>query len=373
MIGKQVFAVACVAVLAGTPVAAQQVRLESGPVKMTLTGRMQFQFNTTSVELEDAEATPAASTFETRRVRLAASFSIDEWITGMIEPDFALGRLQIRQAWMELGFHPALGLRAGQWKKPFSLIQLTSSAQIPMIERTPRIRGLDAALEETAPAGVLTEFRGTTLIGEEQELLEVLGYDSYDMGAALRGKVSRFGYEVGVFNGSGSDRRDENDGKSIAGRATYSLPTSLPVTLGAAVSRRDFRVATDTTVDTEHGTAFEADLEVGAYRRPGVWLLAEVATGDNLAGEEFRGAQAVATYFVATGSERVEGVEPVFRFSWGDPNTSVDDDAGILLTPGLNLHFFGRNKLMFNWDWYLPQSDLFANESAFRSQIQLFF
>ena len=366
-----VFAAAA-ALLLSVPAAAQQLHLEAGPVKLTFTGRMQFQYNTTSVALAE-EASPAGSTFETRRVRLAASFVIDDWITGMVEPDFALGRLQIRQAWMELGFHPAFGLRAGQWKKPFSLIQLTSSTQTPMIERTVRIRGLDAALEETAPAGTLTQFRGTTLLGEEQELLEVLGYDSYDMGAAVRGKVSRFGYEVGVFNGTGSDRRDENGGKTIAGRATYAVPVSVPVTLGVAVSRRDYPEETDAGIETEYGTAFEADLEVGAYRRPGVWLLAEYATGSNLVDDDFRGAQAVATYYVPTGHERIEGVEPVFRWSYGDPNTSVEDDAGMLLTPGLNFHFHGRNKLMLNWDWYLPQGDVFANENAFRAQVQLAF
>lgn len=358
------------ALLCAAPADGQQLRVESGPVKLTLTGRMQFQFNTTSVELEE-ETSPAPSTFETRRVRLGVALVIDDWITGMVEPDFALGRLQIRQAWMELGFHPALGVRAGQWKKPFSLIQLTSSAQIPMIERTVRIRGLDGAIDEAgAPA---TRFRGAPLLGEQQELLEALGYDGYDMGAAVRGRAGALAYEVGVFNGSGSDRRDDNGGKSLAGRATYALPLPVPLAVGVGVSRRDHVVTAADVAATEHGTAWEADLELGGYRQPGVWLLAEYAQGSNLGGGDFRGAQAVATYYVPTGAARIEGVEPVFRWSWGDPDTALDDDGGMLFTPGVNLHFFGRNKLMLNWDWYVPQADVLASENAVRAQMQLYF
>jgi hypothetical protein len=187
----------------------------------------------------------------------------------------------------------------------------------------------------------------------------------------LHGAVGRFGYDVGVFNGSGPDRADVNGTKSVAGRATFALPTTRPLVLGAGVSMRDY--LPEDTADSETGTAFEVDLEWGAYREPGLWLMAEAATGENLIGADFRGAQGVAAFYVPTGHARIEGVEPVFRASWGDPNTDREDDEALLLTPGLTLHFFGRNKLMFNWDWYLPQGDAFDDEHALRSQIQLYF
>jgi len=279
-----------------------------------------------------------------------------------------MGRLQIRQAWMDLGFSEAVALRAGQYKKPFSLIQLTSSSKIPMIERNVRIRGLSDAIATADPGGVLSEFRGAALLGEEQLLLETLGYDSYDMGASLHGTLGSFGYEAGVFNGTGSDRADENGVKSFAGRVTYRLPTTTFFTIGAAASSRDYLDGQE----TEQGTAYGVDLEWGEYKRPGVWLMAEGALGDNLLGGDFQGAQAVATYYVPIAG-RVEGVEPVFRASWGDPDTDIADDAGLLLTPGINLHFFSRNKLMLNWDWYLPEGDAFSKGNALRAQVQLYY
>jgi hypothetical protein len=358
------------ALLAVAPLSAQKAEIDAGPVKLGFSGRLQFQFNTTSIDAQEAgtDTEPAANTFETRRMRAAVELTIADWIRGIIESDFAMGRLQIRQAWMDLGFSKAFALKAGQYKKPFSLIQLTTSSKIPMIERNVRIRGLSDAIETADAEGVLHEFRGAALLGEEQYLLETLGYDSYDMGASVHGQLGAFGYEAGVFNGTGSDKADENGVKSYATRLTYRLPATGYLTVGVAASVRDYLDGPE----TEQGTALGADLEWGEYKRPGVWLMAEGAMGDNLVGGDFRGAQAVATYYVPA-EGRIEGVEPLFRASWGDPDTDVEGDAGLLLTPGLNLHFFSRNKLMFNWDWYLPEGDGFSKQHALRAQMQLYY
>jgi len=350
------------------PVAGQRAELTNGPLRVRLVGRIQFQFNTTSVDEADLDgaAAPAANTFDMRRLRAAVELSLADWITGLIETDLALGRAQTRQAWMDLAFSDALALRAGQFKKPFSPIRMGSSLELPMIERDVRIRGLPEAIEHADSGGVLRKFRGVPLLGEEQLLLETLGYDAFDMGASLHGRLGPFGYEAGVFNGTGGDRTDENGVKSFAGRVSYRLPGARQLVVGAEASRRDYLEG----VATRHGTALGADLEWGAFRQPGVWLIVEGAAGNNLLGGDFRAAQAVATYFVPARG-RVEGLEPMLRLSWGDPDTSISGDAGVLLTPGLNLHLFGRNRLMFNWDWYLPEGAAFARQHSLRAQMQL--
>jgi hypothetical protein len=38
----------------------------------------------------------------------------------------------------------------------------------------------------------------------------------------------------------------------------------------------------------------------------------------------------------------------------------------------VNLYFFGRNRLMFNWDVFLA-GDRFENENALRAQAQFYF
>src|SRR5215211_9119533 len=137
-----VWVVGALNVLGTVPAAAQ----DRPPVTVSLHGRMQFQWNTTSVDTVEA-GTPTTpipwSTFETRRVRLEADVAVEEWIRGLVEVDFALGQLVLKQVWMALQFDPAFVIRAGQFKKPFSLIELKSSTQNAIIERGLRIRNLE--------------------------------------------------------------------------------------------------------------------------------------------------------------------------------------------------------------------------------------
>jgi hypothetical protein len=367
-------------VLYSVPLAAQTI--EAGDVKLRLIGRVQTQFSTTSVD-EDALiaagrplAVPASS-FETRRIRFGAEIEYEQWLTGKLETELGLARLQIRDAFMNLGFDPRFQMRIGQFKKPFSLLQLTSSSIWPMIERGVRIRGLTESMlvQDSLAAGprVLQIFRGGVVLGEEQDLLENFLYQNFELGAAVHGRFGGFGYAAGVFNGSGWDRTDDNAEKSYAGRLTYKLPTELPITLGTAFSYREFR-ATVIPTTTEGGTAYEADVEVGAFRRAGLHLLAEVTTGENLRqpDDDFLGAQGILTWFVPLSGARLEGLEFGGRASFGDPRRDIDGDDGLLLTPGVNIYFFGRNRLMLNWDFY-QTGDRFTDENALRAQAQFYF
>ena len=347
---------------AGTPAAAQT--LEAGALQVRFTGRMQFQYNTSSVAGQPG-------TFDMRRARQAVRLTVDEWIHGLIEADFALGRLALKSAFMELAASPGVNLRFGQYKMPFGLFQRTSSTQTLTIERGLRIRGLDAQLadEESGLDPALSELDGALLMGEEQALLDAHGYQGYDMGAQLHGAAGALGYAVGLFNGNGADRRDANGSKTVAGRLTYALGgQDAPLALGAAAILKD-RTAAD---GTARGHAVELDAEYGAFRRSGLHIQAELVTGENMGVDEtFLGAQAVAAWFAALEGPRVEGWELVGRASWGDPSTDRAGDAGVLLTPGLNLYFHGRNRLMANWDVFVPQGELFETRHALRLQAQL--
>jgi hypothetical protein len=356
---------ACAA--AGTPLAAQA----GGDVEVRLTGRIQVQYNTTSAEEAESGALPW-STFETRRIRLAAQIAVDDWITGMIEPEYALGDLQLRLAWINLGFTDAFQLRLGQMKKPFGRIFLESSTQTAAIERGLRIRGLADELEaadQDAGGPVLTAFGGGPLIGEEQYILDTTGYQGYDLGAALHGELGRVRYEVGMFNGSGSDRRDENDAKAVAARLSAAPGATVPLTLGIAATHHQ-RFAGAAEVD---GNAVELFAEWSRFRQTGLHVIAELVAGSTMVVDDsFLAAQGVASYFQPVAG-RIEGVEPVARVSWGDTRRDVEGDAGLLLTPGINLYFLGRNRLLLNWDVYLPEGDRFETTHALRAQAQVHF
>jgi hypothetical protein len=363
-----------VAVSAMLCTAAAPAWSQGAPVRVNVGGRMHYQWNSTSVSPDDArmDAPIAASTFETRRVRLSVDVQVSDWIRGLVEPEFAMGRLALRHAWMSFELDSAFVVRAGQFKKPFGLMLLTSSNHHPMIERGVRIRGLDDVLRNASdvPMG---DVRGALLVGEQFALLESQGYNAYEMGVSLEGRRGPLSWAAGVFNGSGTDQRDENAGKSTAARVAWAMPSGPPLTVGAAWSRRELNWPLPTSLDRRAGNAFAVDAEYGGFRR-GLWILAEAVAGDNLASEErFAAAQAVAAWFLPTGGARVEGWEPVARVSWGDPDRTVDGDAGLLLTPGVNVYFAGRNRFMLNWDVFVPQGDGSGAQHAARAQVNLSF
>ncbi|MEX2281704.1 MAG: porin [Gemmatimonadota bacterium] len=356
--------------------------IEAGALKLKLGGRVQAQFSTTSVdesELIEAGRRPSApipsSMFETRRIRLQTDLEYGDMITGKIELEFGMARVQVRETYFNMRLDPAFQFRFGQWKKPFSQLQLTSSSRWLLIERGVRIRGLnEALLAEDADTSVLTIFRGNVVPGEHHDILERFGYLAYDLGAAVHGTIGNFGYQVGAFNGEGADANDQTNGKSFAARATYKLLESTPLTFGAGVSTREIRLTSNPTIQTRDGTAFEIDLELGDFRRKGLHIQAEATTGTNLAVDEtFKAAQLVAGWFQPVSGKKFEGWELAGRASWGDPIDDLDGDEGLLVTPGFNIYFTGRNRFMVNWDVYMPRGGTFENLHAFRAQAQVYF
>jgi hypothetical protein len=342
--------------------------------RVQLGGVGQVQFNTSSIrpgDLGDDAAHVARSTFELRRVRTTVDMELDGWITGRLQPDFGLGRVRLADAWVNLAFAPGAQLRVGQFKKPFSRVDLTSPATSPIIERGLVIRGLDAALLEAAERGLLPApgVLGTTVImGEHYQILTGLLYSGRDIGAAFHGRLGVLGFGVGIFNGEGADRRDVNDRQSVAGRVTLGPWRTVPVSLGGGASYRE-------TAGNTHGLALEADAELGSAQASGLRLLLEVAVGENLAlaDENFIGAYGLVRYRIERQGPRLRAVEPAVRVSYGDPARGRDGDEGWLVTPGLSLVLPAGTRLSLNWDAYLPGAETLSRASAWRAQAQVAF
>lgn len=358
--------VALALTLLAAPAEAQQVT--AGPLDVDLTGRVQVQLNTTSVDEEDVTTAPASSAFETRRVRFGAELAYGEWITGKVEADFAGGGARLTDGYIDLGLSDRLGLRAGQFKKPFGVFELESSTRIRTIERGVRIRGLSELVGVPA---------------ETQYLLAESGYLGRQIGAMLHGGVAGVEYAVGIFNGEGANTKETAGTKAYAGRLTYDLGDvagGRPVVIGAGLSVQPTGLFDGS--DEVHGKAVELDASWGGFREPGLHARAEWMLGDDpLVGENplvrsdlptMTGVHGLVSWF-APRQGRVEGWEPVLRLSWADPATDIDGDSGVLLTPGFNVYFNGRNRFMVNGDVYVPERDDLDPELALVAQLQLYF
>lgn len=358
-----VWALVCLALSAGASAAPAAAQASDPAFVWDLTGRVQVQASTTSVDADDVPVEPAASAFEMRRVRLGAGFAYDRWITGEVEADFAGGGARLTNGFVDLAVDDRLAVRAGQFKKPFGVFELESSTRIRTIERGVRIRGLGQLVGVPA---------------ETQYLLVSGGYAGRQVGVMAHGAMGRLGYAVGVFNGEGANLQETSASKAVAGRVTWAARS--PLVLGAAVSRQPTGLSDGPVPlgDEVHGTAVELDATWGGFRQPGLharaeWMLGDsplTATGSDL--PTMTGIHGLVSWF-APRDGRVEGWEPVLRLAWADPSTELGGDSGLLVTPGLNLYFNGRNRLMANADVYVPEQDGMDPELALVAQLQIHF
>ncbi len=357
----RVLAVTSACLLAGTNVRAQQtpggVVVTSGAAEIHVGGRVQTQFTTSTVD------TVPATAMELRRLRIDLTVRFGDVVSGKIQPDFAPGnRVVMKDAWMKIALDPAFTLLAGQAFRPFSLITFTTSTRILPVERGLRIRGLAGAFDE-------------------YDLVSELGYSERDVGlqvlGAPRGAPLGLSYQAGFFNGPARDRARDRNTYQLAARVSASPAQDLRV--GGAWSSLDFvHAAIDPAapVDVRRGSAWEADVEYGAYERPGVHVVGEATWGDfqPFAGTRFFGAQAWVAYRTRRLGGKIQNVEPLLRASYADANVgdrAGGNPGGLLLTPGVNLSLGGLNRVQFDWDFWSPAEG--ERHNSFKTQFQVAF
>lgn len=362
---RRFLAVAAVSAGFTTALPAQEVSL-GGKATMKIGGRFHMQFNTTSVDSAGGEAVPY-SEFLLRRARLTFDVKFNDLISARIEPDYSsiggVGLFSLRDAYVRLRFGPGLQVTAGQFKRPFDVFELTSSTQILVVERTGLIRGVGACGTQNTVCSLSTLSAG-------------LLYSDRDAGLMLDGDVlpGRVHYAVAATNGQTLRQRETNSGKQLTGRLSVTPVKDLVVS--GNVSWKDY--TNPATRSGERATAWGADVELGNFAA-GPHVQAGLIGGDNWRAltpdstgiESFVTGQVIATYRFPVRHQYIDGVEPTIRASWSDPNLSLDDDEGWLITPGAMLHLGSRNRLYLNVDIWVPQ--IGDTEYAFVTQLNFYF
>ena len=331
--------------------AAGQFEIDARAATITFGGRFHMQYAHSSMEA-------AENDFFMRRARLIADITVNDFLSGRVQPDFAGGGAELKDAYVTLDFSEAFALTFGRFKRPFDSFELASSTDLSLIERDGRVEGLTAC-------------SGVGSICSYSRFTEALGYSDRDMGVRIAGGSGALSYQAAVTNGTG-DETDENDRKSASGRVTWAATESVSVS--GQVALHDY---VDPVGDDATAAAFGADVEIGTWRS-GLHVQAALVAGDNwlaldpqLDPATFLTWQGVASYYHPLDGARFVGVEPLARVSWGDPNLDADDDSGILLTPGVMLYVLGRNKIGVNLDYYAPQTG--SSELSFKVQSFLYF
>jgi hypothetical protein len=348
--------------------------------ELSISGQFQVQQRTSSCSgfpfdegTSACEEDVAVSELFLRRARLVVRGKLHGWIDFKFQPDFSrINSVTLLDAYARFGFSPSARLQVGRFKRPFDGFQLTSSSQILTIERDIDVPGIPSLTAVSL-----------------DELTTGSRFADRDVGIMLDGGVGEFHYWVAAMNGSGSrENLDANDGKQLIGRGQYvfdlgSMPLSVALA-GALVDESSER--DDGSLKTEYTGSFEIFSQLGGFNS-GPIVQAGFIYGKNpnqnreggerdpLLDEPFAnqyGWQVIGAYKIPLESG-LEAISPVLRLTGGDPNTDFDDDGGWALTPGVELFFFGRNKLAINWDFVFPNDAALRSENSFKSQVQVYF
>lgn len=335
------------------PRAAQaQLEVSGRAASLRIGGRAHFQHSASSLA-------SAENDFFLRRIRFTADITVNDFVSARIQPDFAGGKTALQDTYLRLSFSSRLRFSIGQFKRAYDLFEMSSSTDLSVIERDGRVEGL-------------SDCAGVGSVCSYSRLTEALGFAGRDQGVRLDGSSGRIGYQATITNGTGVNVADENDAKSFSGRVTVAA--SDGVRLSGQVALHDY---VDTSDENRFARGWGADLEVGGWR-DGLLLQGSVTGGDNWkllnAGDEaarFMAAQVVVSYYHALEGPRMAGIEPLLRFSIGDPDTAGEGNRGTLFTPGLMFYFEGKNKIGANLDVYSSQAGV--SELSLKVQTFLYF
>lgn len=284
--------------------------------------------------------------FLVRRAWVVLNASYSDFLSASFVTDIA-ATARILDANVTLAFDPAFQLTFGRFKRSFDLYVLASIADIMFLERAGTIPGYSAC---TGVGSVCTFGR----------LSEGLLFANRDTGLRAAGSLGSVHYEVSLTNGTRHGVADDNSGKSTAARVSWQVDDDLVMGLNA--TQKDY-LGPGLPADIRYATAWGPDVQFGTWR-DGPLVQVAYLGGDNwqsLSGPDdepgrFSTAQVQSSWYVPTDGARVEGIEPMLRVSVADPDDNVEDDGGVLLTPGFAAYFQGRNRISLNLDYYDPAS-----------------
>lgn len=204
---------------------------------------------------------------------------------------------------------PALTLKAGQFKTPYSTDNLIANSKYPFINRV-------YMRKDTSPA---FRDRGIT-VAFAQKLINA---------------------EVGVMNGSGANTSETNNNKSVACRVVVKPLSTLNISGNYYTGKNN---AADGIRDEL--------VNIGVNGVAGAWeYSAEAARKehDKLTGNSYF---AWIAYDFKTGIESLPTLTPALRAEVSDLNTDTDNDAKSRYTIGLTAHFDKKyaDSVMFNYE-----------------------
>jgi len=268
----------------------------------TITGYIKSSFMYTPGDTGDKSETSVTN------ARIKANGSVSETTAYTILFD-AVADEVLLDAFITHTIMPSLSVKIGQFKTAYSTDNLIANSKIPFIAR-PYTRS------DVSPA-----FR--------------------DRGIELNYKYKMFDAFVGVMNGTGMNKGDANNNKSMAYRLVAKVLPQLNLS-------GNFYTGKNNAADDIR----DEFVNIGADGKAGAWEYA--AEFSQKSHDEFtcNGYYAWIGYDWNTGMKKVPLLTPALRYERSDPDADIDDNAKTRITIGLTAHFAQKfnDRIMFNYE-----------------------
>lgn len=250
---------------------------------------------------------------EVVRARLALDLQPEPWLFAQLDVD-AVDLPIVKDAYVVLQPVAALGVTIGQFKKPFSRLELTSSGKLPLWRR-----------------GIVND-----------RLTRNYGYGGRDVGVMLLGRAGPFTYAAGAFNGTRT-LEETDSGKDVAARLALSAADAIDLGVSGSMLHRN---PEGLQVTRTFAASIDGRLRTGPLdsRFEVIWAQEPLPEG----GRDQLGAMA----YVVLRTPRIEGVSlrPIVKVELLDEDTRTGASHATSLMGGVNLDFRGPLRVLLQYE-----------------------
>lgn len=267
--------------------------------------------------------------FRIKRARVGLKGEILKNINYSLQVDVTKSTILL-DARVGISFSPQTELNFGQFKVPFSLESLTSTSLLDTINRSQTV-------EKLCP-------------GRD------IGAGGRDIGVTFSGRASWVEYALGIFNGSGINKTDDNDKKDIAVRLVLYPVSSL----GLGFSHYDGKYSFYSGVSPERRDRTGVDMffAQGSLSVKGEYILARDGQIDRYG------------WYVQGGYYLIQQkTQAIVRYDSLNRTKDIKEDRLEVITLGLNWFFSNKTKFQINYEYH-KEGLTKSNESVFLAQFQ---
>lgn len=327
----------------------ERVAAQESYPNFVVSARLQPQFY--AFDNDSRSGTGSTSNFYIRRARIQVNGKLRENVSLVIAPSFEGGRatlVRLRDAYIDIRATRATSrtsftFRMGAEKKPFGRYELSSSNNLPSLERNAGRGLLPVASNNLFEAGgyLATDLGGSVFLGHQID------------------QSRRLVIQLGAYNGQGESVNDVNGAKSIGLRTTLDVTKKLG--LGASFFSHEGIVSiTPTQIDSSlRNNAIGLEAQWGHIGDEGLFLIADYMRGQAFAANKamMSGLSLVGAYHVRTPkSKAFFAVEPVLRLDLADPDRDLPDNASTLFSAGVNVYLTARAQLRVVFESQNPEA-----------------